>query len=752
MRGNKKERRETIERGGSDLNIQTSSPGFSYEPLTSVISSPPTAGSSGNGTSNLNNYTGYLSGAHHFTINNPTMIDGDNANERESMRRLAKHIIVGAEFDSSDHHPSCHPETRLDISNNIQSWMHNLARKYKILWLNGPAGVGKSVILQTISETESKSSRSILGATLFFSRSNNRNDPKRVFITIAYQLAVRYPLYRQYVVGLLTLNPALVNKSLAEQFEIFIVQPFAVKELLAGLCDTVLVLLDGLDECKGEEAQREIILLIGNFALRHPTSPIIWLIASRSGPYIQDTFLEEGVQLSYEEMQVLIDSDQGRCDVEKYLRDNFTIIRKRHRRSIPSSLQRWPSESDFSTIATESSGLFIFPSTIIRFIGDEDYADPISRLKTVLEVILSTSSSYGGHNPFENLDALYTQILSEIPPEVLSTTLQILLMYVAYTYSTNGFAGFCNWLGVSQGHGYGALRRLHSVLKVPEPQNAFQEHLEYFHASFFDYLTSPSRSGTFCVTAPEIIQRHLLRWIRVLLESHSAETSSVNVTRINLSWPVENEECRLRIQYNIFRNSLNHLLRILDEFVNDSVLDEFSKLSAFFQDLDFGENFQTHAMADGLDLKLYQESAFSTSLEKWRVLETVPLRLFSYSDIRLDHEPVIRLVRGNFLDARAGWHRIPSEESVDSVSEGIFYHRIISLKSRTISIEPVRGYLSQDPTLKADLKKNLSTWTNMVPSHPVIMLGRGRRSCACFQFHVPGEGLWMLALPCIRSS
>ncbi|KAF9441450.1 hypothetical protein P691DRAFT_799501 [Macrolepiota fuliginosa MF-IS2] len=256
------------------------------------------------------------------------------------MPDLSVNIIVGAEFDSPDHCPSCHPETRLDITHNIQSWMYNLARKHKILWLHGPAGVGKSAILQTIAETASRATTSILGATLFFSCPNSRDNPKCVFITIAHRLAVRYPLYRQCVVGLLTIDPQLVGGSLAEQFETFIVQPFGVERLLDDHHDTVLILLDGLDECDGEEAQCEIILLISRFVLQYPTSPLIWLIASRPEPHIEDSFSEGELQRAYGQMRVLVDSDQGRRDVETYLRDNFAKIRKKHRRSIPSSLQQ----------------------------------------------------------------------------------------------------------------------------------------------------------------------------------------------------------------------------------------------------------------------------------------------------------------------------------------------------------------------------------------------------------------------------
>ncbi|KAF9453328.1 hypothetical protein P691DRAFT_771504 [Macrolepiota fuliginosa MF-IS2] len=640
----------------------------------SLSSSPrPPAGASNTVVmDNPNLANGSFANASYIVMNHPVMIDGENSNEGRSIKLLSEHVIQGAKFDSSDHRPGCHPETRLDISHSIRSWVRNLARKHKILWLHGPAGVGKSAILQTIAEVEAESPTSILGATLFFSRPNNRDDPQCVFITIAYRLAVIYPPYRQYVVKLLTLDPRTVEKSMQEQFKAFIVRPFVEEKLLDGLRDTVLIVLDGLDECKGDGAQREIIHLIGQFALQYPSCPLIWLIASQ--------------------IHVSIDSDQGRRDVEKYLRESFANIRERYPQSIPSSLKEWPSESDFSIIATRSSGLFIFPSTLIRFIGDTSYANPDSRLKTVLEVIASASSSGGGHNPFETLDVLYTFILSEVPRDVLSTTLTLLVMYAAPS-NQRDLALNCNRLGVTQGCAYGALQRLHSVLKVPEPQDAFDEGIQAFHASFYDYLVSPARSGAFCIVAPENIRRFLLRLICILLESHS-----------------------------------------IDEFVNDSVQNEFSRLAAFFQDLDFGE-MSEHVGT--FSVLLYSKSVFATRLEHWGVLKTVPLEYFNFNDIRFNLRRRIWRYkeRGTSLQVKYG---IAGQSDVVAF-EKIFRYGKIANSQGEASSDYDFARPSDEPTWKADLQKNLATWTEMAPSHSVVMLGRGRKSCATFQFYVPGE-------------
>ncbi|KAF9443590.1 hypothetical protein P691DRAFT_787861 [Macrolepiota fuliginosa MF-IS2] len=739
-------------------------------------------GSSGSAANNQTPHAGSFGSAHNFTISSLTMIEGDITNEGQFIKLLSKHIIIGAEFDSSNHGPSCHPETRLNISRSIQAWMRNLTREYKILWLSGPAGVGKSAILQTIAEAEAASSTSILGATLFFSRPNERDDPQCVFTTIAYQLSMKYLAYRKYIVELLAFNPVMVKKSMKEQFKAFIGDKAAEntwgilayltdkensaflglpelvtqfqQELLAGTHDTILILLDGLDECKGDDAQREIILLIAKFALQYPTSPLIWLIASRPESHIQDTFSLDAVRLSYGGMEVDVDSDEGRHDVEKYLRDNFADIRKKHWRSIPSSLQQWPSESDFTTIATRSSGLFIFPSTLIRFVGDEDYADPSSRLKMVLDIIESTTVSPGGKNPFAALDALYTHILSEIPLDILQTTLSLMVFYTQF--GKWPFAHSCSLLRVPQGRAYGALRRLHSVLKIPEPGNAFEEPLEAFHASFYDYLSSLSRSGTFYIRTLEIIQHIVHRWIDILLESHSvakwtlrapAEMADIDATRINLSWPHENEECWLGLQRNIFGWVLGDLINILDKFVNDSVRNEFSRLSAFFQDLDFGEGLRTYS---GLFMSAYPISPFSADLENWGVLKIIPLQSFNYNDIRPDLPPAIDQWREERDDVslRVVWL---GDSGLAQLKTTLSFHIMDSQgKSRFGGVPHFD--LSKDPNRNVDLEKNLASWTIVAPSHPIIMLGKGRKSCAVIHFYVPSEGLWALALPCVQSS
>ncbi len=94
-------------------------------------------------------------------------------------------MTPGADVDSSARYPppQCHPGTREWLTKKIEEWLFDEQRKWDLLWLYGPAGVGKSAVAQTIAEYSLENGR--LGAA-FFSRTNDRSDYARLWITIAY--------------------------------------------------------------------------------------------------------------------------------------------------------------------------------------------------------------------------------------------------------------------------------------------------------------------------------------------------------------------------------------------------------------------------------------------------------------------------------------------------------------------------------------------------------------------------------------
>lgn len=101
--------------------------------------------------------------------------------------------------------------------------------------------------MQTLAELEYCDDRVLV--TLFFSRTRGRNNPRQVFPTLAYQLAVQDEVYRDHLIKLMTRNQQAPEKTVAEQFKRLIAEPLVQTGIGRGKPQPLLIMLDGLDEC-----------------------------------------------------------------------------------------------------------------------------------------------------------------------------------------------------------------------------------------------------------------------------------------------------------------------------------------------------------------------------------------------------------------------------------------------------------------------------------------------------------------------
>ncbi|EKM78999.1 hypothetical protein AGABI1DRAFT_129264 [Agaricus bisporus var. burnettii JB137-S8] len=441
---------------------------------------------------------GFFNNAQHSAVHNSTMtaVQGNQYNTvtysegnrhivAQMMGLLSQHITRGAAHDSSARKPPprCHPETRVKLIARITAWFEGQTSLELLLWITGPASVGKSAIVQTFAEYLVKSH--FLGASVFISRPNKRDSPHGVFITIAYQLATRIEAYRDYV------------------FTTFIVEPFTVKKLGAG-GKRWGILLDGLDELRGIDEQCEIIHLISSFAHEHPNAPLVWIIASRPESRISHTFEDEEVRRSYLVENIPIDTTEACADVERFLRSSLKTTQKNFRHCVSTD---WPDNSDFLKLTAAASGLFIYAEVAMQFIRDPHHADPVARFEVLLSVINRSNTVPSQENPFVHLDALYNEILSSIPSTVWPTTKQVL-----------GMAIMGRWFSWETVPDRGEISKpSEEPLKIPDWKVAHKKPLTFFHASFADYLKDSSRSRDFHVgdkedVKDEVISRLLEIW------------------------------------------------------------------------------------------------------------------------------------------------------------------------------------------------------------------------------------------------
>ena len=93
-----------------------------------------------------------------------------------------------------------------------------------IFWLNGMAGTGKSTISRTVAA--SFNPLGILGACFFFKKgAGDQGNARRLFSTIAWQLAFKDPRLAPYIMNAINKEPDVSEKSPREQFNCILLQP-----------------------------------------------------------------------------------------------------------------------------------------------------------------------------------------------------------------------------------------------------------------------------------------------------------------------------------------------------------------------------------------------------------------------------------------------------------------------------------------------------------------------------------------------
>ncbi|KXN91193.1 hypothetical protein AN958_02613, partial [Leucoagaricus sp. SymC.cos] len=435
----------------------------------------------------------------------------------------------------------CHPGTRKKIIERIQFWLRNPLRTNRLLWLVGPAGVGKSAIMQTLAEPEVQ--RTIV-STLFFSATQRRSDPFKVIITIAYRIAVQHPPYRDFLRTALAADPTLIAKSIKTQFSAFIVTPFVKMKLYSGP-GPLIIFIDGLDECDGREEQLLFLALISHFTKFYPEAPLLWVIASRLEEHITTFLARQRLRSCHDKEEVSVDSTEACEDMERYLRLEFGKIRASNP-VIRSLFPHWPSENDFLKLLLAAVGHFAYGTTVIRFISQ---GDPISRFRLILGLInTATSTSVAGNlQPMAQLNALYLHIVSKIELDDWSPAKEILgFLHIDFslliTGSNQNMAFMCNWLGITPNVAYSALRQLHSVLDVPPPDAAINTYIKIYHKSFSDFLCDPNRSGRsgFWLGSEEDLKdcsaSYALKIFQRISSYNTGESRSLPYREIVLSW------------------------------------------------------------------------------------------------------------------------------------------------------------------------------------------------------------------------
>ena len=356
-------------------------------------------------------------------------------------------------------------------------WAKNTCGQ-NVFWLNGLAGTGKSTIAQLFSEIVVNDG--FLGASFFCSRDYlDRRELKNIFPTLAYQLACHYPHFRSRIIRIIKKDPTLAHTSLISQLENLLVNPLSEAKV------SCVIVIDALDECIDDQPASAILSVLGQFASQ--LSLVKFFITGRPEPRIRTGFrLPLLKPLTQVFLLHEVKPSSVSNDIQLYLTQRLTAIAKqRSDLELPDS---WPQDDEIIALTKKSSGLFIFASTLVRFIESEHH-EPDKRLQLILSEADGTM-----HEGRAGVDSLYSQILLHaflgVHESEVFASMGHVLGAITLAFIPLSRKDLATILGVPITLILTTLRHLHSVILVPVDET---KEIRIFHKSFPDFLQDSER-------------------------------------------------------------------------------------------------------------------------------------------------------------------------------------------------------------------------------------------------------------------
>jgi len=414
----------------------------------------------------------------------------------------------------------------------LEHWLMD-EQDQRVFWLNGLAGTGKSTIAQTFAEMCFADGR--LGASFFCSRDfEDRNNLQMIFPTLAFQLAYRYPPFREELLRVLRANPGVGRESLCLQMERLIVDPLKVAHI------STLIIIDALDECKDEEPASAVLSILSRCVEQIPH--VKFFITGRPEPRIRSGFRLAALRPITEVLKLhdikrpLVD-----VDIKLYLRTRLADIARN--RSHCDVTEDWPPSSDIDTLCEKAAGLFIYASTAIKFVASRHHQPP-RRFDILISLPQNTA-----HEGESGINTLYTEILrqayydlgpddrnpdnQEVYRRFRSVVGAVLLAF--NPLSMESLSSLLHDFNTPSDISI-ALNPLHSLLLVPEGTEAS---IRAFHKSLPDFLMDSKRcQDTRFFVDPSVHHTEILLSCLHLMEGRLKKNicnlgDNANLTRVN---------------------------------------------------------------------------------------------------------------------------------------------------------------------------------------------------------------------------
>ena len=384
----------------------------------------------------------------------------------------------GAGYQHGDR-TGCLRGTRESVLSEIEDWIEGF-EKSPVFWLNGLAGTGKSTIAQTVAERAFADGH--LGASFFCSRSfEDRSNLQLIFPTLAFQLAQKYPEFRASLVPLLQSNPDIVHESLQDQVKKFLVEPLRSSDI------STVIVIDALDECRDEDPESAILLVLGQSVSEVPgikffitSRPETYIMSGFRGPLLKDA---TNIFILHEVEPCVVDDD-----IRRFFK--FELSGLGHQRDC---ITGWPTSGQLDSLCRRAAGFFIYAVATVNFLKHK-FKRPSDRLDIIMKSPESTiHEGQTGLKVYNSLDSLYTSIFhtaffgNSTDDDATVRSVLSAVVLVANPLSPSAIATL---MGFECDEVLSLLESIQSLLALHEDIN---RPIQPFHKSFPDFITDPTR-------------------------------------------------------------------------------------------------------------------------------------------------------------------------------------------------------------------------------------------------------------------
>jgi NACHT domain len=424
----------------------------------------------------------------------------DNVVYRVQILSIHQEIVLdklqsadNAAFDSHDeeHYARCYQGTRVELLRQIDTWASDRGSEC-IFWLNGMAGTGKSTISRTVAHN--LADKGDLVASFFFKRGEGDRGHAGLFIaTIATQLVQKVPSLAPHVQNAIEADPAISRKALKQQFETLVLQPLGKIRTGPQKSSRIVIVIDALDECDREEDIRIIIRLLSQVQ-RITSVQLKFFLTSRPELPIRLGF--EDISGKYEGLALhQIPEPIVKEDISAFLEHELAMIRDDYNKSVTPNRQLpadWPGHTNVQSLVGMAIPLFIFATTVCRFINDRKCGQPKDQLTKVLK--------YETRSQASKLDATYLPVLDQLLVGITSSErrglveeFQQVIGSIVILASPLSATPLDRLLGVPKGTVDSRTDLLHSVLSIPSRPD---HPIRLLHLSFRDFLVDTEKRET----------------------------------------------------------------------------------------------------------------------------------------------------------------------------------------------------------------------------------------------------------------